>query len=117
MAQIGRIAGTGSFIGDAPLAIAVVMENADQPQMDGGRALQQMELMAWSEGLGTCFVTLTESERERIRELLKIPSRMDLITVLPFGYRSEELKGRGVPRKPLSEMVHNETFGDEYIAG
>jgi hypothetical protein len=37
---------------------------------------------------------------------------MDLITVLPFGYRADDSRGRGVPRKPLSEMIHNETFGD-----
>ena len=111
LAQIGAIAGTGSFVADAPLAIALVMENADQPGMDGGRALQQMEIMAWSEGMGTCFVTLTEDERGRVAELLTVPSGMDLITVLPFGYRADDFRGRGVPRKPLSEMVHNETFG------
>ena len=110
LARMGRIAGTGSFIGDAPLAIAVVMEGADQPHMDGGRALQQMEIMAWSEGLGTCFVTLTADEREEIVELLGIPAAMDLITILPFGYRHDDFQGRGVPRKPLSEIVHSETF-------
>ena len=110
LAQIGQIAGTGSFIAEAPLTIAVVMENADQPQMDGGRALQQMEIMAWSEGLGTCFVTLTEEERQKIVELLKIPAALDLITVLPFGYRPADFRGRGTPRKPLSAMVHSETF-------
>lgn len=112
LVQIGQIAGTGSFIGDAPLAIAVVMENADQPQMDAGRVLQQMEIMAWSEGLGTCFVTLTEDEREKIVELLEIPGDMDLITVLPFGHRSDDFRGRGIPRKPVSEVVHSETFGN-----
>ena len=112
LAQIGQIAGTGSFIADAPLAIAIVMENADQPQMDAGRALQQMEIMAWSEGLGTCFVTLTEEERHRIVELLEVPAALDLITVLPFGYRPDDSRSRGTPRKPLSGMVHSETFAN-----
>ena len=111
LTRIGQIAGTGSFVADAPLAIALLMENADQPQMDGGRALQQMEIMAWSEGLGTCFVTLREDEREKIGGLLDIPANMDLITILPFGYRSDDFQGRGTPRKPLSEMVHYEKFG------
>ena len=109
--QIGNIAKTGSFIGDAPLAIAIVMEGADQPGMDAGRALQQMELIAWSEGLGTCFVTLRAEERNAIKKILQIPDQMELITVLPFGVRSGEYKGRGTPRKPLSEMVHTESFG------
>lgn len=116
LSQIGGIAGTGTFIAEAPVAIAVVMENADQPQMDAGRALQQMEIMAWSEGLGTCVVTLTMEEGEKITELLGIPPAMTLITVLPFGYRPDTLKGRGSPRKPLSEMAHAERFGDRYEA-
>ena len=111
LGQIGTITKTGSFIEDAPLAIAIVMEGADQPGMDAGRALQQMELMAWSEGLGTCFVTLRAEERNSIKKILQIPDQMELITVLPFGVRSGEYKGRGTPRKPLSEMVHTESFG------
>ncbi len=108
---ISEAARTGSFIAEAPVAVALVMENADQPRMDGGRALQQMELMAWSEGMGTCFVTLPDHEERRIKELLDIPPDLDLITVLPFGYRPDDVKSRGVPRKPLGEMVHIERFG------
>ena len=54
--NLGNIATQGPFIGQAPLAIAVVMDEAPRPQLDAGRALQQMELMAWSEGVGMCFV-------------------------------------------------------------
>ena len=117
LAKIGRIAGTGAFITNAPVAIAVVIDKADSPELDAGRALQQMEIMAWSAGLGTCFVTLTADEREKIMELLGIPSAMDLITVLPFGYRPDNFKGQGVRRKPLSEMAHSERFGNRYGAG
>ena len=112
--QLGQIASTGAFIAESPLAIAVVMDHADQPEMDSGRALQQMEIMAWSEGLGTCFVTLTDDEREKVLRLLKIPADMDLITVLPFGYRPDDFRSRGTPRKKISEMVHSESFGDSY---
>ena len=110
LVKIGRIATTGSFIADAPLAIAILMKNAEQPQMDAGRALQQMEIMAWSEGLGTCFVTLSENERKDIVDLLEIPADTKLITILPFGYPPDDFRGKGIPRKPLSKMVHNETF-------
>jgi nitroreductase len=108
---IGEIARTGGFIAFAPLAIAIVMSDADQPGMDAGRALQQMEVMAWSEGMGTCFVTLPDDENRRVKEVLDIPAEMDLITVLPFGYRIDDLKGRGNPRKPMAEIVHLERFG------
>jgi nitroreductase len=111
---IGEILNTGSFIAEAPLAVAVVMDNADSPQLDAGRALQQMEVMAWSEGLGTCVVTPSDDERGKITGLLRIPPGMDLITVMPFGYRPDDLKGGGIPRKPLSEMAHRELFGARY---
>lgn len=108
---VGEIARTGGFIADAPLAIAIVMSDADQPGMDAGRALQQMEVMAWSEGMGTCFVTLPDDENRRVKEVLDIPVEMDLITVLPFGYRTDDFKGRGTLRKPMVEMVHLDSFG------
>ncbi len=113
---IDGIAGTGRFIADAPLAIAIAMDGADSPELDAGRALQQMEVMAWSKGLGTCFVTLAGDEPAWIAALLGIPKGMDLITVMPFGYRSADFTGRGVPRKPLSAIAHSETFGNAYGA-
>ena len=56
LAKLGEVAKQGTFIGQAPLCIAIVMDDAPRPQLDAGRALQQMELMAWSEGVGMCFV-------------------------------------------------------------
>ena len=71
--------------------------------------------MAWSEGLGTCFVGLRAEEQQvALKELLEIPSEMELITILPFGYREEGFTGRGVPRKPMSEIAHSEKFGHSY---
>ena len=109
------IATQGTFLGQAPLAIAIVMENAARPQLDAGRALQQMELVAWSEGLGTCFVGLrVEEQQVALKELLGIPFEMELITILPFGYRESGFTGQGVPRKPMSEIAHSEKFGQSY---
>ena len=114
---MGGIATQGTFLEQAPLAIAIVMENAARPQLDAGRALQQMELVAWSEGLGTCFVGLRAEEQQvALKELLGIPSEMELITILPFGYREEGFTGRGVARKPMSEIAHSEKFGQSYTA-
>ena len=115
---MGGIATQGTFLGQAPLAIAIVMENAARPQLDAGRAIQQMELVAWAEGLGTCFVGLRAEEQQvALKELLGIPPEMELITVLPFGYREEGFSGRGVPRKPMSEIAHGERFGQSYTTG
>ena len=110
--ELGRICTQGTFIGQAPLAIAVVMGETRRPQLDAGRALQQMELVAWSEGLGTCFVGMRAEEQQvEVKALLGIPDEMELITVLPFGYRVEGARGAGTPRKPMPEIAHGEKFG------
>ena len=114
LVRLGETAGSGGFLARSPLAIAIVMENADQPQMDAGRVLQQMELVAWSEGMGTCYVTLTDDQREVIAGVLGIPQGVDLITVLPFGYRRDDFQGRGVPRKPVSELVYSERYASPF---
>ena len=115
LTALSEIATQGRFISQAPLAIAIVMDNATRPQLDAGRAIQQMELVAWSEGVGTCFVGVRAEDQQReIKELLGIPAEMELITLLPFGYRAEGDAGRGVPRKPISEIAHRERFGQSY---
>ena len=37
-----------------------------------------------------------------------------MVTVLPFGYREEGLRGTRRRRKPLSEVAHTERFGQPY---
>ena len=56
LTQLGSLTSSGSYIADAPLAVAIVMDNARMPQFDAGRLIENMLLVAWSEGLGTCFV-------------------------------------------------------------
>ena len=101
-----------------PLVIAIAMENALRPHLDAGRAIQQMELTAWDAGLGTCFVGLRAEEQQvAIKELLGIPPELELITLLPFGYRAARPASRvSTPRKPLAEIAHRERFGVPYTA-
>ena len=114
--KLGAMATQGAFIANAPLAIAIVVENATRPQLDAGRALQQMELVAWSEGLGTCFVGVRSTDQQTaIKELLSIPPEMELITIMPYGYRLPGRRGQGTPRKPMPEIAHRERFGESYL--
>ena len=112
LTKLGEIAKQGPFVGRAPLCIVIVMDDAPRPQLDAGRALQQMELMAWSEGVGMCFVGVREEDQQKaVKGLLGIPEKMELITLLPFGYRADTPKPPGTPRKPMSEIIHWEKFG------
>ena len=119
IARLAEIATQGPFIADAPLIVAIVMApDAPRPQLDAGRALQQMELVAWDEGLGTCFVGVrVEEQQVAVKEVLGIPADYHLITLMPYGYRTGQPSGRpSVPRKPMSEIAHRERFGNPYVS-
>ena len=114
--RLGEIATQGTFMANAPLIMAIVIA-ADSvcPQLDAGRALQQMELVGWSEGLGTCFVGVRQAEQQKaVKELLGIPEEMELITLMPYGYRVPGARGRGIPRKAMAEIAHRDRFGQPF---
>lgn len=118
--RIAEIASSGRFIADAPMAIAIAMENADRAELDAGRALQQMELVAWEEGLGACFVGLRIAEQNRaVKRLLGIPESAVLVTILSFGYRKDAAMGAQGRRnrKPLAQIAHSERYGAAYNPG
>ena len=56
-----------------------------------------------------------DPSRNRIN-LLGIPAELELITVMPYGYRITGTQRVGTPRKAISEMVHREKFGQLYGA-
>ena len=114
LGQIGAIASSGAFIGGAPLAVAVVMDRGGRPEFDAGRSLQHMELAAWAEGVGGCVAGVRGEENEQVKELLGVPEDKDLVTVVAFGYPTEEAAARTKLRKTLPEIAHNERFGQSY---
>jgi nitroreductase len=76
-----------------------------------------MELVAWEEGLGTCFVGVrVEDQNRTIKDILGIPLSMGLVALLPMGYRLNETRSVGTPRKPLSQIAHRGRFGTAYEA-
>ncbi len=106
LAKISELTPTGEHIAKAPLAIAVLMDGAKLPEIDGTRAIQNMVLAAWDMGIGACWVT--NFYEDGVKDLLGAPQRMKLITVMPFGYPTEPKTKRKKVRKPLEEIVHYE---------
>jgi nitroreductase len=74
---------------------------------DVGIAAQNLMLAAHALGLGTVFVGVFDEEN--IGELLNIPPEIRIVGLFPLGYPAGEAKA-GPPRKPLAEIVHNETW-------
>ena len=113
LAKIGALASTGGFIAQAPLAIAVVMDTTRMVQFDAARAIENMILTAWAEGVGTCYVG--GIDRDAVKELLGVPEEMELITVMPFGFPTDDSLAGGKRRKPLEEIAFRERFGQPYV--
>lgn len=110
--KISELTPTGAHIAKAALAIAILMDAAKLPEIDGARAVQNMVLVAWDMGIGSCWVT--NFYEDGVKDLLGAPQRMKLVTVMPFGYPIEPKARRKKIRKPLNEIVHSERFGQPF---
>ena len=107
--QIGALASSGPYIANAPMAIAVAIEGAKNPYIDATRAVECLMLVAWSEGIGSCWVG--GIDRPKVKELLGIPEEAELITVIPFGYPTDAEKNQKKVRKRLSKVAFREKYG------
>ena len=110
--QLGQLARTGPYIPQAPLAIVVAMDRNPLAISDGSRAIQDMILTAWSQGIGSNWVGY--NNLPEVNPLLGIPEEVSVLAILPFGYPAEAL-GKGLKkRKALSEVAYNERWGNPF---
>ena len=110
--KMGELIQTGSYVAQAPVAIAVVVDKGSSGVSDGSRAIQSMMLTAWSEGIGsnwTGFVGI-----RGLHSLLGVPNELDIIAVMPFGYPVKSIGKGKKKRKALSEVAHREKFGQPF---
>ncbi|HEX5369006.1 MAG TPA: nitroreductase family protein [Dehalococcoidia bacterium] len=111
--RLGELATSGPYTAQAPLAIAVAMEDSPFNVSDASRAIQSMMLTAWSEGIGSNWVGWLGTLDE-INEVLDLPPELKLIAVVPFGYPVTNI-GRGKKnRRPFNEVVHRERYGQSF---
>jgi nitroreductase len=61
-----------------------------------------MMLMAWSLGIGTCWIG--SMNRERAKKILRLNVDEYLLTVLPFGYIQGDIPNP-TERRPLDKIV------------
>jgi nitroreductase len=111
--KLGAIFTTGRYIADAAFAIAVVVENDSAYAVsDASRAIQNMILVAWSDGVGSNWVGF--GPMPAVERLLGVPKTMEGLAVVPFGHPAAKL-GRGKKnRKPLAAVASRERFGTPF---
>jgi nitroreductase len=110
--RLAPLCTTGRFIEQASFAVAVVTDPANRwHEIDGARAVQNMELAGWNDGVGTCWIG--GLERDQIKELLAIPPHLHLLTILPFGYPTEPEAPRRRTKKRPEEVFHGDRCGQQ----
>jgi nitroreductase len=78
--------------------------------IDAGRVLQNMQLAAWNDGVGSgLFTGIME---EKLRSDFGIPKEMSPTIIVGFGYPLNELTGKRKNRLPLYELVYYEKYGN-----
>lgn len=108
--ELGEFCMSGRFVVQAPFAVVVVTDPVNKwHEIDGARAVQNMALAAWNEGIGCCWIGAID--REKVKEKLNIPRNLHVLTILPFGYPEEFTVKRKKVRKSPDEVFHWEKFG------
>lgn len=77
--------------------------------IDAGRVLQNMQLAAWNDGVGSAL--FTGIMEEKFRSDFGIPKELSPTIVIGFGYPTKELSGKRKNRLPLDKLVYYEKYG------
>jgi nitroreductase len=112
--QLAGLARTGPYIAGAPLAIVVGVDKSNPLAVsDASRAIQDMIVTAWAQGVGSNWVGFLHG-LQGVGPLLGIPEEVDVLAILPFGYPVQNI-GSGIKkRKPLGEVAHRERWGQPF---
>ena len=113
--RLGQLARTGPYIPQAPLAIIVTIDRSHLADSDGSRAIQDMILAAWSQGVGSNWVGY--NNLPEVNPLLDIPEELSVLAILPFGYPAEAVGKGQKKRKPLGEVAYHERWGKPFEKG
>lgn len=112
--QLAAAAPSGPYIAEAALAIVVAVAQRRIAVADGGRAIQNMLLAAWGEGIGGNWVG--GGGLEAVKPILGIPDDLDVLAIVPIGYPAGRVGQGKKTRKPLAEIAHRERWGTHYLA-
>lgn len=101
---------TGMWVAGANFAVVVLTAHRlNFHKIDAGRAAEDMQLAAWSEGVVSCIYTGIKVDE--MREHFDIPEELAPTIVVGFGYPAGKVTGRRKNRLPLNEVAFQEKFG------
>lgn len=90
-----KVEGLNEFyrtLGGAPIAVVVYVDKGVDPWMwknnicDASAAIENLILAAWSEGIGSCWMTGPLKKKEpEIKAFLRIPRNKEIVGIIPIG--------------------------------
>ena len=100
-------------VAGAALAVAIVFDPTFyRGEFDSGRAVQNMMLAAWNDGLGSCIASM--HREDACKAVLGVPPELRLQHIISFGYPLPV--DQSIPvvpkrrRKPLDEIIRHERW-------
>jgi nitroreductase len=110
--QLSGDSTSGQWVGGANFAIIVLTDpKLDFRQIDSGRAIQDMQITAWSDGVGSGLYT--GFNQEKMRRDYNIPANLEITVVVGFGYPAKKITGKKKNRMPLEEIAYLEKYGNK----
>ena len=108
--ELGNLVRTGPYIAQAPMAVVVAYERETYLAVsDASRAIQSMVLTAWGEGVGSNWAGF--GKLEAVRDLMHVPTSLEVLAVVAFGYPKRVL-GKGIKkRKAAVDVISLEQYG------
>lgn len=78
--------------------------------VDVAIAVENMALVSWELGLGSCWIGAYDEEQ--IKQLLGIPENLSVVSLLTLGYPAEKPATQTIRqrRKPLTQIIHYEKY-------
>ena len=103
---------SGGWVAGADFAVIVLAD----PQLgfhliDSGRAVQDMQLAAWDQGVISGLYT--GFKEDRMRRDFAIPNELKPTVVVGFGYPTKKILGKK-NRRPLSELAFVDKYGNKF---
>lgn len=105
---------SGNWVAGANFAIIVLTNpKYNFHLIDAGRVLQNMQLAAWNNNVGSGL--FTGVREEKFRSDFGIPNELSPTVIAGFGYPAIELTGKRKNRLPLNKLVYYEKYGNSKI--
>jgi nitroreductase len=105
---------SGNWVAGANFAIIVLTNpKYNFHLIDAGRVLQNMQLAAWNNNVGSGL--FTGVREEKFRSDFGIPNELSPTVIAGFGYPAIDLTGKRKNRLPLNKLVYYEKYGNSKI--